>query len=672
MNKSILYLIFSIDAVFCFSQAPDIEWQNTIGGSNTDDLYSVEQTTDGGYILGGFSSSPMSGDKTEGFIGFHDYWVIKLDSIGNIEWQNTIGGVGNDDLYITQSSDGGYILGGSSNSGISGDKTDSNKGGYDYWVLKLDATGSIVWQKTIGGNLDDKLYSLDETEDGGFLLGGYSYSGISGDKTEANKGGADYWVIKIDSTGNIIWQKTIGGSEFDGLYSVQCTLDGGYILFGTSVSGISGDKTEPSILSPFGTNTDDYWVIKLDSVGNIQWQNTIGGNSGDDAGNIDKAIGEGYFIGGWTSSGLSGDKTEPLIGARDFWIIKLDNFGLIQWQNTIGGINSEGNYAVHVNHTSDGGCIIGGSSESGISGDKTEASFGYFDYWIVKLDFWGSIEWDKTIGGNTYDVLRSVKETPDEGYILGGWSNSNISGLKTENSLGDADYWIIKLEGNCVPNIFYEDADGDGYGNNFSTITACEAPIGYVSDNTDCNDLNPIIHPGAEEVCNGLDDDCNFMTDEGLALYTLYFDADEDGYGNPLSDTASCMFDIPGYVIDSTDCDDSNPFTNPGAVEIFNGIDDDCDQGIDEGIVEVQNQNTIKFEIYPTLNNGNFIIKNLNTETGILIVEVNDLIGRIIYSEVYFSETLLNVYLPQSFSGMAIVTLKFDSASYNKIISVIK
>ena len=223
MRPFFLLLFLTGNSLICWSQAPDIEWQNTIGGSNTDDLYSIEQTADGGYILGGFSSSPLSGDKTEGFIGFHDYWVIKLDSIGNIEWQNTIGGVGNDDLYITQSSDGGYILGGSSNSGISGDKTDSNKGGYDYWVLKLDATGSIVWQKTIGGNLDDKLYSLDETEDGGFLLGGYSYSGISGDKTEANKGGADYWVIKIDSTGNIIWQKTIGGSEFDGLYSVQCT-----------------------------------------------------------------------------------------------------------------------------------------------------------------------------------------------------------------------------------------------------------------------------------------------------------------------------------------------------------------------------------------------------------------------------------------------------------------
>ncbi len=310
MNKSILYLIFSIDAVFCFSQAPDIEWQNTIGGSNTDDLYSVEQTTDGGYILGGFSSSPMSGDKTEGFIGFHDYWVIKLDSIGNIQWQNTIGGDGDDKLFITQTSDEGYILGGSSNSGISGDKTDNSFGGYDYWVIKLNAIGSIMWQKTFGGNLDDKLYSLAEAEDGGFILGGYSLSGISGNKSEANLGEADYWVVRIDDLGNIIWQKTIGGSANDVLYSLQLTLDNSFILFGSSNSGISGDKTEPSILSPFGTNTDDYWVVKIDSLGIIQWQNTIGGNSNDEAGEVKQSNDGGFLLAGYSMSALSGDNTE--------------------------------------------------------------------------------------------------------------------------------------------------------------------------------------------------------------------------------------------------------------------------------------------------------------------------------------------------------------------------
>ena len=790
MNHMKLVRIFIISVCLpfnSFSQAPDIEWQNTIGGSNTDDLYSIEQTADGGYILGGFSSSPLSGDKTEGYIGFHDYLVIKTDSIGNIQWQNTIGGVGNDDLYITETSDGGYILGGSSNSEISADKTEESNGGYDYWVIKLNEVGSIEWQNTIGGGLDDKLYSLNETTDEGFILGGYSLSGISGDKSEANKGGADYWVIKIDSTGNIIWQKTIGGSESDVLYSVQCTLDGGYILFGTSISGISGDKTEPSILSPFGTNTDDYWVVKVDSSGNIQWQNTIGGNSTDRAGNIVRTMGGGYIIGGYTDSGLSGDKSEPLIGIRDFWIIKLNGSGNIEWQNSIGGTNDDGSYGVYISNTSDEGCIVGGASQYGISYDKTEASYGYYDYLILKLNSFGNIEWDKTIGGNNYDVLRTVKETPDGGYILGGWSNSNISGLKTENSLGDVDYWIIKLEGSCDPLAFFEDADGDGYGNIFSEITACIAPPGYVADSTDCNDYNSLIYPGATEICNGIDDNCNLGIDEGLPLFTYYSDVDSDGfgnilssistclnippvgytidssdcddannfihepityyadidndfygdalnsemfcslyppagyvtnnldcndynnlinpasneicnniddncntevdeylpvftyfldddndtYGNPLIDTTSCLYEMIGYVSDSTDCDDSNPLIYPEATEILNELDDNCNGVIDEGLVAIKNSNSFEFELYPNPNNGNFQISFPYFNMQDVSIDIYSLIGEKIDSRLILTDNFISVILPNSFSGIAQVIIRTSGFKASQIITVI-
>ena len=393
--------------------AQEIEWQNTIGGNNTDQLYSIQQTSDGGYILGGWSLSNISGDKTESSFGGSDYWVVKLDSIGNIQWQNTIGGNLYDQLYaIQQTSDGGYILGGYSDSNISGDKTENSQGGYDYWVVKLDVSGNIQWQNTIGGNSGDCLTSIQQTTDGGYILGGYSWSSISGDKTEDPQGTEDYWVVKLDPTGNIQWQNTIGGNYYDELYAIQQTSDGGYILGGYSGSDIFGDKTEIS------QGLDDYWVVKLDAIGTIQWQNTIGGNSEDWLKSVQQTTDGGYILGGSSYSGISGDKTENCHGYTDYWVVKLDASGNIQWQNTIGGNDADWLYSVQ--QTTDGGYILGGYSDSYISGDKTENSQGDYDCWAVKLDSIGNIQWQNSIGGNSWDELISIQQTNDGGYILGG------------------------------------------------------------------------------------------------------------------------------------------------------------------------------------------------------------------------------------------------------------
>ncbi|MDO8367169.1 MAG: T9SS type A sorting domain-containing protein, partial [Saprospiraceae bacterium] len=392
---------------------------------------------DGGYILGGSSSSSISGDKTESCLGQDDYWVVKLDASGAIQWQNTIGGNSTDYIYaLQQTADGGYILGGSSNSTVSGDKTENCLGETDYWVIKLDATGAIQWQNTIGGNHADFLYAIHQTADGGYILGGTSSSGISGDKTENSLGVDDFWVVKLDASGTIQWQNTIGGTDSDYLLSLQQTFDGGYILGGWSFSNISGDKTENSL----GVN--DFWVVKLDGVGNIQWQNTIGGDSHDGLSALQQTADGGYILGGSSNSDIYGDKTENSLGDWDYWVVKLDAAGAIQWQNTIGG-----NYTDEFNfldQTSGGGYILGGWSISDLSGDKTENSLGN-DFWIVKLNAMGAIQWENTIGGVNLDQLYSIQQTADGGFILGGLSNSNISGDKTENCLGDYDFWVIKL-----------------------------------------------------------------------------------------------------------------------------------------------------------------------------------------------------------------------------------
>ena len=240
---------------------------------------------------------------------------------------------------------------------------------------------------------------------------------------------------------------SIGGNRDDILNSLRQTNDGGYILGGYSYSNISGDKTEGN--QDQTLLTTDYWVVKLDEMGNIQWQNTIGGNNDDRLYEISQSIDKGYICGGSSRSNISSDKTENCLGDWDYCIVKLDSLGNIQWQNTIGGSEDDRLYAVSQNI--EGDYICGGLSDSDISGDKTENSNGSFDYWIVKLDT-SIIEWQKTIGGSNHDVLFAMS-IANGGYLCGGVSDSDISGDKTENSLGEEDFWIIKLFPDTITGI---------------------------------------------------------------------------------------------------------------------------------------------------------------------------------------------------------------------------
>jgi hypothetical protein len=355
------------------------------GGSFSDVLTNAEPTADGGLILAGYSDSDISGNKTTGTYGLNDAWLIKLDNAGNVEWQNNYGGDGNDYLQsIRQTADGGYILGIDSWSGSTGIKTDTLSGASDFWIIKIDASGNVEWQKAYGSTGADILTFLFITNDGGYFFGGHSDSNAGGAKSENNFGFNDYWVVKIDASGNVIWDNTVGGTDEDQLWNATQTADGGFVLVGASVSGISGEKTEPHV-GPYAYT--DYWIVKLNNSGTIQWQNTIGGNRIDAALAVfENAAGE-LFINGNSGSIANGDKTEPNYGAAntaDYWILKLNATGSIIWQKSIGGSNSD--LATATTLCSDGGLIIAGTSFSPASGNKTTNLVGGDDIWIVKLE----------------------------------------------------------------------------------------------------------------------------------------------------------------------------------------------------------------------------------------------------------------------------------------------
>lgn len=444
----LLFALASITCITLFAQ-PVVKRQMVIGGNSEDQFTCMTTTSDGGLIVGGYSTLILSGEKVSDRPKY-DYAIVKLDALGKIQWTKTIGGDDDDYLMaIQQTPDGGYILGGFSSSNKSQDKSENSRGWSDYWIVKLDNQGNVQWDKTIGGDYVDDLSSLRQTSDGGFILGGSSASAKSGEKTENSRGENDYWIVKLDKTGNIQWDKTIGGNSDDKLSAIRQTADKGFILGGFSESDKSGEKTED------GRGYGDYWIVKLDSAGKIEWDKTIGGNDFDKLTALQKTTDSGYVLGGFSYSNRFGEKSENSRGKWDYWVVKLDKNGLIQWDKTVGG--SSGDALLALQQTSDDGYILGGTSESDISGEKTEnnksAQDYYVDYWVVKLDKNGTVEWDKTIGGDYDDYLGGIKEIGKDHFLLGGTSNSGISGDKTIDSKGYLDGWLVELKYNSSKGI---------------------------------------------------------------------------------------------------------------------------------------------------------------------------------------------------------------------------
>ncbi|MFT3793299.1 T9SS type A sorting domain-containing protein [Flavobacterium sp.] len=225
------------------SETGEMEWQKNFGGDGSDFLRSLDLTTDGGFILAGNSNSSKGLIKMDSCRGNQDIWIVKLDAGGGEQWQKTIGGIGQDNVQsIVQTKDGGYILGASSDSYPSGEKIGKGHGGMDCWIIKLDKYGEIQWQKLFGGIYFDEVKSIEQTRDNGYIVGAYSNSPASGNKTEDNNGAGDFWVLKLDSKGDIEWQQVLGGNKDDQPVVTKQTHDGGYILGGNSNSEATNAK----------------------------------------------------------------------------------------------------------------------------------------------------------------------------------------------------------------------------------------------------------------------------------------------------------------------------------------------------------------------------------------------------------------------------------------------
>ncbi len=369
-------------------------FSRTYGGTETDVANCIIETSDGGYAITGYTYSFGAGGE--------DFWLVKTDANGNVEWNQTYGGPLDDQAYsVVKTSDGGYALAGyTRSSGAPGIA----------WLVKTDASGNMQWNRTYDETKEKEIGALIETSDGSFVIAGNHW----GMRYRV----FDLWLLKTDAEGNEIWQKTYGESIMEFVRSVVETSDGGYAIAGCTGSG-----------------SNDFWLVKTDVDGNVEWTQTYGAikeypNSAvkiEQAYSLVETADGGFALAGLTDSFGAGED--------DFWLVKTDAEGNMEWNQTYGGVKDDQAYSVV--ETSDGGYALVGRTKS--------FGAGGLDFWFVKTDANGNMEWNQTYGGAEADYADCVIETTDGGYAIAGYTSSF--------GAGKGDFWLIKTdtEGNYTP-----------------------------------------------------------------------------------------------------------------------------------------------------------------------------------------------------------------------------
>lgn len=407
--------------------SPVIAWGKSLGGSGTDEARSISGTPTGGYIVAGWTRDSDDGDVS-GNHGNRDFWVVNLTASGSITWQKCLGGsMGDEANEVAPIPGGGYIVAGHTYS--SDGQVTGNQGAGDFWVVNLTATGDIEWQKNLGGSDLDMAYSVSPTSYGGFIVAGQTQS-TNGDVSGYHGGLIDIWVVNLTANGDIEWQKCLGGNGADRASRVLQTTDGGYIVAGYSKS--------TDIPENHGSSYDDIYLAKLDRSGAVTWQKCLGGTLVDQAYDIRETADGGYIVAGLTTSSWTGYHGN---GNYDFLVVKLDSAGNREWDHCYGG--SLNDAARSIRQLDDGGYIVAGYTYS-VDGDVSGHHEGFGnDYWVIRLGSGGDLVWQKCLGGTDNDEAYSVIRTGNAFVTAGkaASSDGNVSG-----NHGLEDFWVVKLD----------------------------------------------------------------------------------------------------------------------------------------------------------------------------------------------------------------------------------
>ncbi|OAD90695.1 hypothetical protein A7A78_05490 [Aequorivita soesokkakensis] len=405
---------------------------------------------------------------------------------GDIDFVKTYGGSESDEaVSVVEAADGGFVILGTTRSS-NGDITDKSGNDSDFWLLKITKTGEIVWSKTYGGSDDENAARITKTNDGGYLLSGYTTSN-DGD-VSGNEGFQDYWILKVDASGNILWDKNFGFAGSDQAYKAFQTTDGGYFItgfFDVSASGGAGNDLQRGVVHGVG----EFWGIKLDANGNKEWRRYFGGTNNDRSYDAWQTADGGFLMTG-TSESVDFDKIDPK-GSYDYWAVRLTPSGDLVWTKSFGGAEIDNSYASL--KTNDGNYIMVGDSRS--SDQDVTSPRGNADAWMVKFDDNGNKIWQKSFGGSQFDTTHSIVQRANGDYILAGHSRSSDGDLQSNNGVNDA--WILVVDNNGALK-FEKSVGGSGLDFASEAIETSDSKILAVGD-SESNDLDIPLNQGSKD-----------------------------------------------------------------------------------------------------------------------------------------------------------------------------
>lgn len=430
-------------------QKPIKVWDARYGGNSRDTDVNSIRTNDGGFLLTASSLSGISGNKSTPNQGDDDWWVVKTDQDGNLIWDFNFGGTAEEgfEAGAVQTADGNYILAGRTRSGISGDITsDKLCGSDDILIVKIDASDrSILWQARVGGNQVDWAFDISNTSDGNVIVGGYTTSTDLEGITPM--GSLDLYLVKINAVdGTKVWERTYGGSGFESADELLPNNEGGVVVGAYSAS------TDLSVASH---GSFDFWIFSTDTNGDVLWENLYGGAGLDAIRSMTQTPDGGYVFSGQSNSNASGNKSEDSRGLDDIWTIKTDVSGNLEWEKTLGGAGYEWGQAAYA--LTDGSVVVGGFSNSPASGDKLSENINAsLDIWFVKLSHTGDLTWQADFGGDGSEGetgIPYVDEVNQDIYLTGSIT-SNIGNYVTNANFGaegTVDVWLSKFRIHELP-----------------------------------------------------------------------------------------------------------------------------------------------------------------------------------------------------------------------------